>query len=426
MIEISETRTKRRVKRFIPLTFELLAVVFFIASCCQGAPIRDNNKPNGFVGRWRKSSWKPRAGAEKNKDTDNSSNDIGGFLSPSTSFFNWEAFIHGPTGVASSNERSGPFALTTGKASRWPLLRKKTSHTAAVVGDSDSFGLQPQEEQERKQRMVKEEDHLIVETSRQFVNTWSDFLCQGSISFGILRCMKEKSNKEKKRKAIWQRQMKKVNPTGGIAAADNSQTVSSSSLLARFVPLPVKLLEFGKIVESSPSSVDNHGDNVINQKGLIVLGSWDIPLQGGSLLLEDDESGPDYRGKLMFAIARKTQLPDEDQSDDSIESCRNSNSYQIITGIRDYRPWLAGGGYTSKSEENKTHDNVWDAIKANRETTTRKLCHGFYLSTQSMVHAYVTWRFHSAWRQQLATTVRTTRTTAADKENQLHSSVRNE
>ena len=424
MIGNTETRTRQQVKRCIPLTLEFLAVVFFIASYCQGAPIRDNTKPNGFVGRWRKSSLKSGAGAENNKCTITSSSDIGRFLSPSTSFFTWEAFIHGPTGVASSNERSGPFALTKGKAFRWPLSGKQTSRTAAVaVGDSDSFELQQQQEQERIQRMVKEEEHLIVETSRQFVNTWSDFLCQGSISFGILKCMKKESNDKKtKRKAIWRRQRKKTKtPSGDIVAADDSQPVSSASLLARFVPLPVKLLEFGKIVESSPSCNDNDGENVSNKKDLVVLGSWDIPLKGGSLVLEDDEKGPDYRGKLMFAIAKKTQSPDKDQSDASIESCRNSNSYQIITGIRDYRPWLAGGGYTSRSEESETHDNIWDAIKANRENTTRKLCHGFYLSTQSMVHAYCTWRFHHAWRKQLATTIRTTRTTASDKDDESQS-----
>jgi len=423
----------------MPLGFESLAVVFFIASYCQGAPIWDRNKPNGYVERRRKFPWGPRAGpptstmksykAVRSKDTDTHSNDNGDFLSSPSSFFTWEAFIHGPTGVASSNERSGSFSMTSRKASLWPLLKKRSSK---IAGDDDSSSFCFQQEEGRKYRRMKEEEHLIVETSRQFVNSWSDFLCQGSISFGILRCLKEKSKGMKtktKRKTRWRRQRKITDPTGGIAAANSSTIASSSSLLARFAPFPVRLLDFGKMVESSPSSDGNHEDNRCVKKGLVVLGSWDIPLEGGTLVLEDDQSqeqksrssssscsSPKYRGKLMFAIAKTTRLPD-DQRDDSMKSCRYSNSYHIITGIRDYRPWLAGGGYTSKLKENKTHENIWDAIKDNRETTTRRLCHAFYLSTQSMVHAYVTWRFHHAWRQELAVAVRTTAMSSSNKEN---------
>lgn len=53
------------------------------------------------------------------------------------------------------------------------------------------------EQKERMQQTINEEEQLVLETSRQLVNTWSDFLCQGSISFGILECVKKNHNDKK-------------------------------------------------------------------------------------------------------------------------------------------------------------------------------------------------------------------------------------
>lgn len=312
--------------------------------------------------------------------------------------------MHGPTGVASSNERSGPFSLSTDKPSPWTLLRKKMFHdegkTCSTHFDSHNG------EGKSEQQTVKEEE-LIIETSRRFVNSWSDFLCQGKISFGILRCEKGYESKKNMKRHIASRFQ--IKPKGGISTPRNTTEASSSSLLARFTTFPVKLLEFGKPVESSLPSYAHENENQNNKNNKVILGSWDIPLVGGGLVLEEDESQeqslgssgtsrPDSRGKLMFAIVKTTALQEEIKGGSSTE-------YEIITGIRNYRPWLAGGGYT---EDTGAHDNIWDALKANRETTTRRLCHGFYLSTQSMVHAYVTWRFHHAWKKELLTAVRET------------------
>ncbi len=369
------------MKEFIRPSLGSLAVFLWIVSFCRGAPVRDN----------------------RNK--------------PPPSSFTWEAFIHGPTGVASSNERSGPFKLAKNRPSLWSLLRKKIS-TEAVESESLSSD---QDREELEQQLTREEEHLIVETSRQFVDAWSDFLCQGSISLGILRCEKERNDEKKtKRKAGLRRLLK---PKSSVAVPDNRTAVTSSSLLARFTPFAVKLLEFGNPVESSsPHFLYQRGVKSTTQNSTVVLGSWDIPLQGGALIFEDDQPQEQKsslstkhdsrcRGKLMFAIVKTT--PDKNKGGDSIESRVDDSSYEIITGIRNYRPWLAGGGY---AEENEKHDNIWDALKANRETTTRRLCHGFYLSTQSMVHAYVTWRFHNAWKKELVTAVRTTMKSASDKE----------
>ncbi|MGK3746848.1 MAG: hypothetical protein ACI90V_013711, partial [Bacillariaceae sp.] len=84
-----------------------------------------------------------------------------------SSFFTWDASIDGPTGVASSKERSGPFALT-----------KKTTTSS------------PQSRKRQRKRRIMEEERLVIETSRKFCATWPDFLCQGSVSLGFLRCVK--------------------------------------------------------------------------------------------------------------------------------------------------------------------------------------------------------------------------------------------
>ena len=377
------------MSRFPNSALVCLTVFLWVASLCHSVPIRDKIKSNGFADKWRKFS-------------------AGGFTKPSSSSFAWEAFIHGPTGVASSNERSGPFSLTAEKRYPWSLPRKHISHNA------DNTGLDPNMEEETlKQQTIKEEE-LIIETSRRFVDAWSDFLCQGKISLGILRCEKEyENNRNSKRNVPWRKQK---HPTGGVPAPPNCIEASSSSLLARFTTFPVKLLEFGKPVESSLASFVHDNETENSKKDQIVLGSWDIPLVGGGLVLEDDEvqghslgssstSRADCRGKLMFAIVKRTGSQGESKGGTSTE-------YELVTGIRNYRPWLAGGGFT---EETRTHDSIWDALKANRETTTRRLCHGFYLSTQSMVHAYVTWRFHNAWKKELTTAVRTTSNAATNQ-----------
>jgi len=164
---------------------------------------------------------------------------------------------------------------------------------------------------------------------------------------------------------------------------NDTTTVASSTLRARFIPFPVTFLEFGKMVESSNDNHDN--DDGLNN----VLASWDIPLQGGALVLQADQDtrsklqGNNYpRGKLTFTI-QNTKQTHRTWEDTDEESPR----YQIITRIVDYRPWLAGGGWSSSPHIEPT----------------RRLRHAFYLSTQSVVHAYMTFLFHRTWRQNLTT-----------------------
>jgi hypothetical protein len=318
-----------------------------------------------------------------------------------SSFFTWDASIDGPTGVASSKERSGPFALT-----------KKATNISA------------QSRKRQRKRRIIEEERLIIEISRKFCTTWPDFLCQGSVSFGFLRCVKTEEEEKKKKKirrsatTITKRQKRIPNPQSLKTTITTTTTKSmeidraSSSLRHRFLPFPLTFLEFGKMVESS-SNDNNYKNNDNDDNDLVVLGSWDIPLNDGLLILQQkphqqqQRSNNCYRGKLTFAIAKTKKTPyggkREDNKDDDEES---SPRYQIITRIVDYQPWLAGGGWSSSSsspssttiDTASTCDNTGTHIEP-----TRRLRHAFYLSTQSVVHAYMTWRFHRTWRNKLTT-----------------------
>mmetsp|Transcript_41504 Transcript_41504/g.47908 ORF Transcript_41504/g.47908 Transcript_41504/m.47908 type:complete len:393 (+) Transcript_41504:184-1362(+) len=280
-----------------------------------------------------------------------------------SSFFTCEVSIDGPTGVASSKESSGPFVLTK--------IQTKPSTS-------------PSRKRQRKRRMM-EEQRLVIETSRKFCATWPDFLCKGSVSFGFLRCVKTQKKKKLWRSATTTKRPKKRMIPKSLKRSkfmeDGTTIVESSTLRARFIPFPITFLEFGEMVESSNDNYDN--DDGLNN----VLASWDIPLQGGALVLQADQQtrsklqGFNYpRGKLTFTI-QNTKQTHRTWEDTNEESPR----YQIITRIVDYRPSLAGGGWSSSPHIEPT----------------RRLRHAFYLSTQSVVHAYMTFLFHRTWRQKL-------------------------
>jgi hypothetical protein len=313
-----------------------------------------------------------------------------------SSFFTWDASIDGPTGVASSKERSGPFALTKKSTTRSAQSRKR----------------------QRKRRII-EEERLIIETSRKFCTTWPDFLCQGSVSFGFLRCVKTEEEEEEEMKirrsatTITKRQNRIPDPQSLKTTTTKSMedNRASLSLRPRFLPFPLTFLEFGKMVESS--SNDNNYKNGNDDNGLVVLGSWDIPLNDGFLILQQkphqqqQRSNNCYRGKLIFAIAKTKKTPyggkRKNNKDDDEES---SPRYQIITRIVDYQPWLAGGGWSSSSASPSSTTTDTASTCDNTRThiePTRRLRHSFYLSTQSVVHAYMTWRFHRTWRNKLST-----------------------
>jgi hypothetical protein len=312
-----------------------------------------------------------------------------------SSFFTWDASIDGTTGVASSKERSGPFALT-----------KKTTTSS------------PQSRKRQRKRRIMEEERLVIETSRKCCATWPDFLCQGSVSFGFLRCVKTEkkiirrsvTTITKRRNIIPNSQSLKTTTTTITKSMVDDR--ASSSLRSRFLPFPLTFLEFGKMTESS--SNDNNYKNHNDDDGLVVLGSWDIPLNDGLLILQQKPHQQQqlqrfnnyYRGKLTFAIAKTKKTPHgrgkREVKDDDEES---SPRYQIITRIVDYQPWLAGGGWSSSSSSSNTATDIASTCDNTRThiEPTRRLRHAVYLSTQSVVHAYMTWRFHRTWRNKLNT-----------------------
>jgi hypothetical protein len=102
--------------------------------------------------------------------------------------------------------------------------------------------------------------------------------------------------------------------------------------------LPLPILKFGKIRQCH-------------------YNAWEIPIQEGFLSLTGPKNNA--RGKLTFQVHQK------------------HDRFCLQTNIVDYRPWLAG------------------------QAPVPLVRKSLYLSTQSIVHAYITWRFHQAWRHEL-------------------------
>jgi hypothetical protein len=102
--------------------------------------------------------------------------------------------------------------------------------------------------------------------------------------------------------------------------------------------IPLSLLEFGEVRRRR--------------------NCWEIPIEGGFLSKCGPKRGD--RGKLTFQV-----------------STAKEDRLLLETHIVDYRPWLVGGAPVP---------------------VMRKL---LYSSTQSVVHGYITWRFHKAWQQKL-------------------------
>jgi hypothetical protein len=219
--------------------------------------------------------------------------------------FTWEAAIDRPTGVATSREFSSVRIL-----------------------QNDAI-----------------QDSVIQQTSKDFVASWADFLCQGRITFGLLQ-------------------------------TKHDSIAGTASLHFRGFPrLPI--LTFGSVQKRQPHQ-------------------WELPIMPSWLALppedededEDDDhpttknkrGGPNHHfGSLRFKckpIKNHRRGKSGREMDDKSSSALTL--VQLESQIVDYRPWLAG--------------------KARPISRVRKL---IYLNTQSRIHAYVTRRFHHAWREAL-------------------------
>jgi hypothetical protein len=166
-----------------------------------------------------------------------------------------------------------------------------------------------------------------------------------------------------------------------------------SSIQPRFLPCSMSLLNFGRPVEVTPCN--NKKRKRPLEKDVLCLGTWEIPLRGGWLALaapttatsimssskHNKDNPPKYYGKLWFAIGKIKCYHDQQphlwhrklQDYNDVESPSSAYHYQLTSRIIEYRPWLAGPAPVSPVRR-------W-----------------MYLSTQSVFHAYITWRFHNEW-----------------------------
>lgn len=196
--------------------------------------------------------------------------------------FSWDATLDRSTGIASSSEVS-------------KLTLENGYHDGPTANDS-----------------------IQRQKSKVLVSSWTKFLCQGSVTFGILQT--------------------KLDPKSG-----------ASSLHFRCFPA-FPILTFGPIQERGKDA-------------------WEIPIWKSWLALSDPTCPRRY-GCLRFEVKHL---------DGRIK--RNHHSSIVLeSSIVGYRPWLVGNPPVSRA---------------------RKF---LYLNTQSRLHAYVTWRFHKAWRQRLMKT----------------------
>lgn len=118
----------------------------------------------------------------------------------------------------------------------------------------------------------------------------------------------------------------------------------------------LRLLDFGR-PKPGPQHKQHPND--------VLCGSWEIPIRGGLLALPSGYNGQGYHGKLTFSIAEQRHA-----------NC-NGSMYQLTTHIVKYSPTLAG------------------------PPPVQRIRKQVYLHSQSLVHAYVTWRFHKVWKQEL-------------------------
>jgi hypothetical protein len=128
--------------------------------------------------------------------------------------------------------------------------------------------------------------------------------------------------------------------TLGLFEVKRDQRLLGTSIRPRFVP--INLLSFGMVRRLIQGPKCFH---------------WEIPIRGGLLALPTDKDNKVF-GKLTFSVAKE------------------QSNYRLTTQIVGYRPWLAG----------------------TRPSIVRQR---LYLSTQSVLHAYIMWRFHRTWQTEL-------------------------
>lgn len=222
-----------------------------------------------------------------------------GILAERSDSFVWDASLDSTTGLARSQEQS---SFLLGQAGGSP-------------NDFFSFN----------------------KISRDHVASWADFLCQGSVTFGMLQA---------KRKP-------------------DSQSVSLK--IRGFSPLSI--LTFGPIKERKGSN--RMGLSELENDKNVLVRSWEIPIEKSWLSL----AGPNSeRGCLVFKFTVRNgarKRVDKKSIDEKVPIC------ELETQIEDYRPWIAGNPPISK---------------------LRKV---LYLGVQSRLHAYVTYKFHQAWKNNL-------------------------
>jgi hypothetical protein len=381
-------------------------------------------------------------------------------------FFRWEAHLDRETGIASSAERSEPFKWTVGGGGRdsdsvvslpkddggATVGTAAASHNApSWVGGGASSSSSSISSRTVQQKMTTSTS-MVRQTSREFVSKWADFVCKGSVTFGLFHVVKKDArsrNREKGRRRI---QLWPPSSLGRMLVSSSSSAstkkVFSSSLQPRLVPL--SLLEFGPIeTKPPPPRRLRKGKN----RTRTMMTVWEIPITGGILALPpppitttaEEEEPTTQRQQMMRSssssslLGRWSQLQRQRPHGGTASSSLGRLVFAVSSvdsvGGRPSRKNSSFGslihqwGSSSSNNNNINNNNnddkrMMDDCSSDgcfdncyQQLTTNIVGYRpwlagshrpvpwfrqqIYLSTQSCVHAYIIWRFHKAWKQKL-------------------------
>jgi hypothetical protein len=329
--------------------------------------------------------------------------------------FTWQASLDRRTGLASSREDSHR-VISGDDAS---LFRYTGTPKSEYNKDDDDDG------------------HLF-ELSKRLFTSYPKWLCRRSVSLGLLRLVVVDNNDDDTNN-----QKKKAN---GATMGTRGATAKAIMHVQDAI-FGCTLLSFGRptgrsisytFTNTSPppkstTKSSTNGTHTTTFKAKTKTRTrisecvWSLPLVGGIMLYHDNQDSKartqkeqvDQRQDALLFILRQTittttmSMPnDNDHKNKLFPSSQTSrkndhdHSYydrSIQTRVISYRPAMVGRGLVAGRRRRRRHDDVAHTaapVPPSTATKTNWIRSQLYLHTQSVVHAYVMWRFHRyCWKQ---------------------------
>lgn len=232
--------------------------------------------------------------------------------------------------------------------------------------------------------------------AQTFIGTWADFICKGSVTGGLFQAVavvneydttKITTRFNKKQEQEQEQRQKKA----------TSMMMKNKNRRLQIRGIPFSFLTFGPV-----RSIQRRQHQY----------EWEIPIKGGWLAMRDDDDDNGYFGKLTFGMTINKRRQREKTLKQNGSSPRMQMTEIILqSNIVDYRPKLVGSfptctmtteGGTSKSTSTLSS---WSTLRRHAAMTRHTIRKRLYLSTQSVLHAYICWRFHHEWQETVLSTI---------------------